>query len=122
MKRSPMPARSAPLRATANLKTSGRRMRSSRPKMTPARREARGKPCMIRLPGCDGGGETTVLAHYRLAGYCGTGLKPPDELAAWACVSCHDAVDGRRNTGLPRAELLLAHAEGVMRTMVARLA
>jgi hypothetical protein len=74
---------------------------------------------MVRLPGCDGGGETTVLAHYRLAGYCGTGIKPPDEMGAWACAQCHDRIDGRVNCGLPRTELRLAHAEGVMRTQQA---
>lgn len=57
--------------------------------MTILRKAARGQPCMVRLPGCDGGGETTVLAHYRMAGYCGTGMKPPDELGAWCCDRCH---------------------------------
>lgn len=119
MKRSPMPARKTPLKATT-IRASGKRLRSSRPKMTPARKAARGQPCMVRLPGCDGGGETTVLAHYRLAGYCGTGLKPPDELGAWCCASCHDRIDGRVNCGLPRVELKLAHAEGVFRTLLER--
>ena len=88
--------------------------------MTNLRKLARGKPCMVRLPSCDGGGETTVLAHYRLAGYCGTGIKP-DNLAfgAWACAQCHDAVDGRTSTDLDRDFLRLAHAEGVMRTIAA---
>ena len=112
MKRTPL-QRKTPLKATT-IKASGRR-----PKMTPARKAANGKPCMVRLPGCDGGGETTVLAHYRLAGTCGTGIKPPDVLGAWACASCHDRIDGRVNTGLPRAELRLAHAEGVFRTLLA---
>ena len=99
-------------------------MRTSRPKMTAARRAAKGQPCLIRLPGCDGGGETTVLAPYRLAGTCGMGMKPDDEQAAFACVNCHDAVDGRRNCGLPRAEIRLAFAEGVLRTqaLIRRLA
>ena len=35
----------------------------SRPKMTAARREAKGQPCMVRIPGvCNGDPETTVLA------------------------------------------------------------
>jgi hypothetical protein len=95
-------------------------MKRKRAKTTQARKAAKGQPCLVRLPGCDGGGETTVLAHYRLAGYCGTGIKPPDEMGAYACVNCHDAIDGRRNCGLPRAELRLAHAEGVMRTRMAQ--
>ena len=96
-------------------------MRSKGPKMTPARKAAKGMPCMVRLPGCNGGGETTVLAHYRLAGYCGTGIKPDDDVfGAHACVNCHDAIDGRRNCGLPRVEMQLAHANACLRTQMAR--
>lgn len=84
------------------------------------RKEARGKDCMIRITGvCNGNPETTVLAHYRLTGYCGIGLKPDDDLGAWSCSNCHDAVDGRTSP-LNRMELRLAHAEGVMRTWIAR--
>lgn len=84
------------------------------------RQLAKGKPCMIRLPGCDGGGPTTVLAHFRLSGYCGVGMKPSDLLAAHACASCHDMVDGRRKlAGVSASELRLAHALGVMRTLAA---
>jgi len=105
--------RKTPLKAAGHIRQRSR-------KTTPARRDAMGKPCLIRLPGCDGGGETTVLAHYRLAGYAGIGLKPPDNMAAWACCWCHAIVDGR----LPRPEgysfeaVRLAHAEGCMRTQV----
>ena len=91
--------------------------RSTRPKMTPARKSAKDRPCLVRLPGCDGGGETTVLAHYRLAGHCGTGLKPPDCLGSFTCDPCHSAVDGRRTLeGWSRTEIRLAHAEGCLRT------
>lgn len=80
------------------------------------RKLARGKPCYIRLPGyCTGGGDTTVLAHYRLAGTCGVGMKPPDVNACPACHVCHDIADGRRQTDLERDYVRLAHAEGVMR-------
>jgi hypothetical protein len=91
-------------------------------KTTPARKAARGQPCMIRIPGiCNGNPETTVLAHYRLAGYCGTGLKPDDQMGAWACSSCHDVVDHRKNAinGPRREGIRLMHAEGVMRTQMA---
>lgn len=84
--------------------------------MIDLRKEARGKPCMVRLPCCDGGGETTVLAHYRLAGTCGMGLKPHDLLGAWACARCHDAID-RRTRAYGRDFVRLAHAEGVLRTL-----
>lgn len=74
----------------------------------------------MRIPGvCTGGGEDTVLAHYRLAGYSGTGIKPPDLMGAWACMACHDAVDGRNTQGRQRDFLRLCHAEGVFRTQQA---
>jgi hypothetical protein len=103
------------LKATT-IKASGKR-----PKMTPARKAAKGQPCMVRIPGiCNGNPETTVLAHYRLAGYCGGGMKPDDEVfGAWACSACHDEVDGRtRSHAFTRDELRLMHAEGVLRTLM----
>lgn len=60
------------------------------------RESARGRPCTLQLPGCDGGGETTVLAHLRMYGTAGVAGKPPDLLAVFACAKCHDALDGRR--------------------------
>lgn len=84
------------------------------------RKLAKGQPCMIRVPGvCNRDPATTVLAHYRLGGTCGTGMKPPDMLGAWACSACHDAVDGRVRSTWSRCELRLMHAEGVFRTWAA---
>lgn len=84
---------------------------------TNLRKLAEGKPCLVRLPGCDGGGETTVLAHYRIAGECGVGIKPADmPWGAWACYSCHQHID-RRNTSLEHEFVRLAHAEGCLRTI-----
>lgn len=84
--------------------------------MSKLRELARGQQCQIRIPGvCNGDPETTVLAHYRMAGICGTGQKPPDECGAWACSSCHDVVDGRHYIAPPIAKQY--HAEGVMRTL-----
>lgn len=79
---------------------------------------AKGQPCLVRLPGCDGGGETTVAAHYRLAGMSGMGIKPPDLISAWACAKCHDLIDGRAKLpdGYSRDSVRLAHAEAVFRT------
>ncbi|HEJ7270062.1 TPA: DUF1364 domain-containing protein [Serratia marcescens] len=78
--------------------------------------EARGRDCQIRIPGiCNRNLETTVTAHYRLSGTCGTAMKPDDTQAAWACSACHDEVD--RRTRLNDANYArLMHAEGVMRT------
>ncbi len=44
---------------------------------------------------CNGNSETSVLAHIRLAGLCGTGIKPPDLIATIACSACHDEIDRR---------------------------
>lgn len=77
---------------------------------------ARGRDCQVRLPGiCNRDPETTVLAHYRLAGTCGMGIKPHDLLGAWACSSCHDEID-RRSRRIGPDEAALAHLEGVIRT------
>ena len=77
---------------------------------------ARGRECQVRLPCCNHNTETTVLAHYRLAGTCGIGIKPNDLQGAWACSACHDEID--RRTRLSESEFVrLAHAEGVLRTI-----
>jgi len=81
------------------------------------RKFARGKPCMIRLPGCNYDRHTTVLCHYRLSGYSGMGMKPPDIMGAWGCSECHARVDGRIKTEHDEKIVRLAHAEGVIRTV-----
>jgi hypothetical protein len=82
------------------------------------RKAARGRGCMIRLPGiCNHNSETTVLAHVRLAGVSGMGLKADDLLGAWACSACHDAIDRRSHTDLDRDAVRLAHLEGMVRTI-----
>lgn len=65
--------------------------------MTDLRKNARGRMCMVRIPGvCNWDQNTTVLAHIRRAGSAGVGQKPPDIVGVWACSDCHDAIDGRR--------------------------
>ena len=82
------------------------------------RKLARGRECMIRLPGiCCRDPATTVLAHVRLAGVSGIGLKADDALGAYACATCHDAVDRRSHLDLERDYVRLAHLEGVVRTI-----
>ncbi|OCG64051.1 hypothetical protein A9G48_04420 [Gilliamella sp. wkB18] len=78
-------------------------------------KEARGRECTVRLPCCNHNPETTVLAHYRLAGTCGVGMKPNDLQGAWACSACHDEID-RRTRNHEYEFVRLAHAEGVIRT------
>lgn len=84
--------------------------------MSKLTKEAKGRECQVRLPCCNHNPETTVLAHYRLAGTCGVGMKPNDLQGAWACSSCHDEID-RRTRIFENEFVRLAHTEGVMRTI-----
>lgn len=85
--------------------------------MTDLRKFARDKPCMVRLPDiCNGDPATTVLAHFRLIGASGIGLRASDLCASWSCSSCHDACDRRSHMDLDRDYVRLALLEGVMRT------
>lgn len=78
---------------------------------------ARGESCLVRLSGCDGGGETTVFAHYSLSGFSGRGLKSPDWMGAYCCYKCHCLIDGREHVAnLTRDDVRLAFAHGVFRT------
>lgn len=88
-------------------------------KQTKLTKAARGRDCQIRMPGiCNGNPETTVLAHYRMAGTCGVGIKPNDLQGAWACSGCHDEID-RRTRVMDADTARHMHAEGVMRTQAA---
>lgn len=89
-------------------------------KQTKITKSARGQPCQIRIPGCDGGGETTVFCHFSLAGYFGKGSKAPDLLGAYGCYHCHQVVDGQkpRPQCWRREDVRLAFAEGCLRTLV----
>lgn len=58
------------------------------------------------LPGiCNHDPETTVLAHVRRGHVAGMGQKPADLIAVYACSACHDAIDVRADSGIPRGEL-----------------
>jgi hypothetical protein len=82
------------------------------------RKEARGRGCTVRLPGvCNHNSETVVLAHIRMAGVSGMGMKADDLLGAWACSACHDAIDRRSHPELERDYVRLAHLEGMVRTI-----
>lgn len=81
--------------------------------MKDLRKAARGRECQVRLPNiCNGNPETTVLAHVRLIGISGFGIKSPDLLGAWACSACHAYADSHHD-----AETNAAFAEGVYRTL-----
>lgn len=89
--------RKKPLRNITASITKPRPMRRSRPKMTPARRNAKGQPCTLRFPGCYPGpnNEQVQLCHLRMFGGGGTGLKPHDGEAVFGCTHCHSILDGR---------------------------
>lgn len=82
-------------------------------KIQKLRAAAEGKECMVRLDGC-GHDYGVVLAHFRMAGTCGVGMKPHDFQGAWACFECHRKVDGP-----DRNKYQLDFAQGVMRTQEA---
>lgn len=86
--------------------------------MADLRKAARGRECQVRIPGvCNRNDETSVLAHIRIAGLCGTGIKPPDLIATIACSACHDEID--RRTHFVDAEYAKECAlEGMARTQV----
>ncbi|MBP0943108.1 DUF1364 domain-containing protein [Pseudomonas alliivorans] len=85
-------------------------------RQTQLTKAARGRDCQVRIPGCcNGNPETTVLAHYRMSGTCGVGIKPNDFQGAWACSACHDEVDRRTRT-IQHELARQYHAEAVMRT------
>lgn len=83
---------------------------------------ARGMPCQIRLPGCLSSTESVVLCHYRSVSLgSGMGIKTASWLGSWGCMHCHSVCDGREkmNHGPSRDQIRLAHAEGVLRTLLA---
>jgi len=87
-------------------------------KQTKLTKAARGRDCQVRIPTvCNHNSETVVLAHYRMAGTCGTSVKPSDLQAAWACSACHDVIDGRVRIAEDREILRLYHLEGMVRTL-----
>lgn len=77
---------------------------------------ARGENCTVRIPAvCNFNTETTVAAHFSLAGFSGKGIKSPDWMIAYACSACHDECD-RRTQHHDLETVRLSHAEGVFRT------
>lgn len=78
--------------------------------MANLRKLARGQECQVRIEGvCNFNPETTVLAHLRMAGITGTGMKANDLLGAWCCSACHTATESN-------PELRKEFLEGMART------
>lgn len=81
--------RSTPLVAKSPMK------KSARPKMTAARKSAKGQSCTLMLPGCPNDTATVVLCHLRQFGGGGVGMKPWDGEAIYCDDWCHARLDGR---------------------------
>lgn len=85
--------------------------------MTNLRKDAKGQPCLARVPSvCCFDPQRTVLAHVRLVGISGMGMKGEDALACFACDCCHDVLDGRVKSDYTYEQRRLMLLEGVMRT------
>jgi hypothetical protein len=59
--------------------------------------------------------ETTVLCHAPSEAK-GMGIKSPNFWAAYGCSTCHDIVDGRMHTDIPKTEIYRSLIRGVFRT------
>lgn len=82
--------------------------------MSKLRKSAQGQSCTVRIPGvCCWDDSTTVLAHLPGGGM---GRKREDIHGAFACHTCHGALDGHIKTGFTRQQLDVFHLEGVLRT------
>ncbi len=58
------------------------------------RESARGKPCTVRSPVCNGRSETTVWAHSNFSFHGkALGRKADDIFGCYACSSCHAWLD-----------------------------
>lgn len=79
--------------------------------MSNLRKLARGRECQVRLPVCNGNSETTVLAHLRLQGLSGIGLKAHDFLGAHCCSACHQYADTHHDPGT-----MIDFYQGIFRT------
>lgn len=90
-----------------------KKTRTRTTRKTKLRAEAAYRSCQVRLSGCLS--EPCVLAHVRLSGVSGMGIKAPDICGAWACDTCHRAYD-TRGSGPEADEIELAFLRGVIRT------
>ena len=81
---------------------------------TKLRQEAAHRSCQVWLDNCMT--EPCVLAHVRLVGVSGMGIKAPDVCGAWACDNCHRSYD-TRGSGPEADAIELAFLRGVIRTL-----
>lgn len=82
------------------------------------RDSARGEECTLLIqPYCNNNPETVVLCHIPNSINSGTGLKPPDWFAVYACSGCHDIIDYRNPAhNLSRADMEEIKSMALFRT------
>ena len=78
-------------------------------------KSAQGKPCQLMLEGCMPENNTVVFCHLNGAGM---GMKALDIHGMYACVNCHDLIDGRKQADPPYEKewLELQQLRAVIRT------
>lgn len=78
---------------------------------------ARGRQCLLRVPGqCLGGTETTVACHSNKAAHGKAGArKADDEYSVWGCFGCHGWLDQGKAPGHTKDMVFMrAHADQVL--------
>lgn len=85
------------------------------------RDSARGKPCLVRLPGvCSFDPAKTIWSHYRgSAGGKGMSHKAHDLAGAYCCTACDAVYDGQapRPKGMSKPDVDLAWLQGHIRSL-----
>lgn len=65
-------------------------------KSTAVRQSAEGQKCSLRIScTCRGSDTSTTIFAHAPSQFKGMGNKSPDFFGAYACLACHDLVDGR---------------------------
>jgi hypothetical protein len=84
--------------------------------MSKIRKSAKGQMCTLQIaPHCNANPETVVLCHIGTVSR-GVGMKSDDYFAVYGCSSCHDVIDGRKKTSLPKEEILRCKLRALERT------
>ena len=80
------------------------------------RNSARGEDCTFQIVGvCNYDTETTVLCHLNTSRK-GMGIKSMDYFGVYGCSDCHNVIDGRVKTDIPREEIWRCQMRALERT------